>query len=288
MTDYLIKVRGESKGPYSESQLLTQIRRKRLSRQHQVSSDGGMTWLRAGDEEALFPASAAMEDAADQETEIETSPPGKDHFVKVASDASERLWSYAAMGQQLGPVPESEVRMLIASGGIRDDTLVWQEGMTDWVEVQHVPTFSAAVQIKQSSATGKSTTASGMPPNVSDQKTLHWPSVIAMLTAIAGWTCLLPSAICAVGMSGALQDRFSAAGADSVIAMLLMSLLVVSPSVLFCVTSINLGHKAIRYSNREPGLYDGTTYSIFALILGYLSALCLLVLAIFCIVSASR
>lgn len=289
MADFLVKVRGESKGPYSVSQLLTQIRRKRLSRQHQVSNDGGMTWLRAGEVEDLFPASPAVTAPSHEESEQEPASSEPEYASPTVSGSGERLWSYAAMGQQLGPVPESEIRMLIASGGIRDDTLLWQDGMTDWVEVQHIPTFSAAVRSKQSSSTsGQNSVAKDMFSSGTDQKTLHWPSVVAMLTAIAGWATLLPGAVAAIGFSGGLRNNFSASRADSVVAMLLLAVVALSPSLLFCVMGINLGHKALKYSNREPGQYDGTVYAIFALILGYLSALCILGLAIFCIVSASR
>ena len=286
MAEYLIKVRGEPKGPYTDSQLLTQIRRKRLSRQSQVSIDGGMNWLRAGDVEALFPASAAVTDLGFEEAEPDPERSEPEQSTPKVKDSGERLWSYAAMGQQLGPVPESEIRMLIASGGLRDDTLLWQDGMTDWVEAQHIPAFSAAVRSKQSSSSsGQGQVANGMFSNATDQKTLHWPSVVAMLTAIAGWTTLLPSAVAAIGFSGGIRNNFSA---ESVVARLLLTVLVLSPSLLFCVMGINLGHKASKYSNNEPGQYDGTVYSVFALILGYLSALCILGLAIFCIVSASR
>ena len=42
-------------------------------------------------------------------------------------------WYYAKGGRQLGPVPESELARLAASGGIDPATdLVWREGMDDW------------------------------------------------------------------------------------------------------------------------------------------------------------
>lgn len=288
MAEFLVKVRGEPKGPYSESQLQTQIRRKRLSRQHQISSDGGMSWQRAGDVPDLFPAASVAEPVlGDVADEVATAKPAQ--MSPVVSNNAERLWSYAVMGQQLGPVPESEIRILIASGGIPHDTLLWQDGMTDWVEVQHIPAFSTAVRIKQSSGTpGQDSIVLNTSSNSSGMKSLHWPSLIAMLTAIAGWTTLLPGALFALGLSGALRSGFSRLPADNVISMLLLAVLALSPSLLCCVTSINLGHKASRYANSEPGRYDGTAYSIFALVLGYVTALSLLGLTIFCIVSASR
>lgn len=42
-------------------------------------------------------------------------------------------WYYADQGQQAGPVTEEQFRELVHSGKIQPDTLVWREGMTDWV-----------------------------------------------------------------------------------------------------------------------------------------------------------
>jgi uncharacterized membrane protein YhaH (DUF805 family) len=42
-------------------------------------------------------------------------------------------WYYAVEGASNGPVTQSEFDGLIATGVIRNDTLVWQDGMTDWL-----------------------------------------------------------------------------------------------------------------------------------------------------------
>lgn len=41
-------------------------------------------------------------------------------------------WYYANAGQRSGPVGEEEFAALVARGEIRDDTLVWKQGMGDW------------------------------------------------------------------------------------------------------------------------------------------------------------
>lgn len=286
MTEFLVKVRGEPKGPYSVSQLQTQIRRKRLSRQHQISSDDGMSWQRAGDVDELFTAASVSELVSEAAVEEVAAEPAPTEASPAVSTSGERLWSYAVMGQELGPVPESEIRILIASGGIAHDTLLWQDGMTDWVEVQHIPAFSTAVRSRQSSSTGGQESAiSKKASGSTGKRNLHWPSLVAMLTAIAGWTVLLLGALFSLG---ALRGSFSRTPDDNVLTMLFFVALALSPSLLCCMTSINLGHKAQKYANEEPGQYDGTAYSIFALVLGYITAISLLGLTIFCIVSASR
>jgi len=42
-------------------------------------------------------------------------------------------WYYAIEGSSVGPVDQAEFDALVAAGTIRNDTLVWQEGMEDWL-----------------------------------------------------------------------------------------------------------------------------------------------------------
>jgi uncharacterized RDD family membrane protein YckC len=42
-------------------------------------------------------------------------------------------WHYAENGQQLGPVTEEQLVQLFHSGRVTADTLVWHEGLPDWV-----------------------------------------------------------------------------------------------------------------------------------------------------------
>ena len=49
-------------------------------------------------------------------------------------------WYYAHEGQQLGPVPTSELQHLISSGALDAKTcLVWKEGMADWQAAATIP-----------------------------------------------------------------------------------------------------------------------------------------------------
>jgi hypothetical protein len=42
-------------------------------------------------------------------------------------------WYYAVEGASVGPVSQGEFDQLVAAGTVRSDTLVWQEGMEDWL-----------------------------------------------------------------------------------------------------------------------------------------------------------
>ena len=50
-----------------------------------------------------------------------------------------RQWYYGSSAGQSGPVDESELRAMIASGGVGPETLVWRDGMKDWLPLQSVP-----------------------------------------------------------------------------------------------------------------------------------------------------
>lgn len=47
-------------------------------------------------------------------------------------------WFYAKDGQQIGPVDFSEIERLHSEGQLAGDTLVWQQGMTNWVKLSSV------------------------------------------------------------------------------------------------------------------------------------------------------
>ena len=47
-------------------------------------------------------------------------------------------WFYESGGKQLGPVSPSELSTLAASGQIVSETLIWKEGLADWVQAKKV------------------------------------------------------------------------------------------------------------------------------------------------------
>jgi hypothetical protein len=51
-------------------------------------------------------------------------------------------WFYGKDNTQHGPVSDLEIRNLITAGQIDMNTVVWREGMTDWIPMKDVPEFS--------------------------------------------------------------------------------------------------------------------------------------------------
>jgi uncharacterized protein (TIGR00266 family) len=58
------------------------------------------------------------------------------------------MWHIAVNGQAQGPYPEDEVKNMLNSGRITPDTMVWKEGMADWVAASSVP------ELRQGAAPG--------------------------------------------------------------------------------------------------------------------------------------
>lgn len=52
-------------------------------------------------------------------------------------------WYYGSQGQQNGPIPESELRRLLANGTITQQTLVWRNGLTEWQPVAEIAELQA-------------------------------------------------------------------------------------------------------------------------------------------------
>lgn len=54
-------------------------------------------------------------------------------------------WSYNKNGQPCGPAETTELQNLLRNGTLSPDTLVWQQGMTDWVPARTVPELAEAI-----------------------------------------------------------------------------------------------------------------------------------------------
>ena len=50
-------------------------------------------------------------------------------------------WFYGKDNTQHGPVSEQEIQSLMASGTIDTSTIIWREGMGDWIPLKDVPEF---------------------------------------------------------------------------------------------------------------------------------------------------
>ncbi|MFD0895151.1 DUF4190 domain-containing protein [Luteolibacter ambystomatis] len=56
-------------------------------------------------------------------------------------------WHYGENGQHFGPVDENGIRQAIAAGAVQPHTLVWREGMPDWLPLSQVSELVGPVPV---------------------------------------------------------------------------------------------------------------------------------------------
>jgi len=60
-----------------------------------------------------------------------------------SSVAEQPKWFYSKGKTELGPVSDSQMRSLLESGAISPKTLLWKDGMPDWIHAQGIPEFQS-------------------------------------------------------------------------------------------------------------------------------------------------
>jgi len=63
-------------------------------------------------------------------------------------------WYFGENGQQIGPVDDDVIRQAIQQGRLTRQTLVWREGMAQWVPLAAVPELSGAASLYAPPANG--------------------------------------------------------------------------------------------------------------------------------------
>ncbi len=63
----------------------------------------------------------------------------------AAAPAADGGWHLVVDGEQVGPIPDADVRTKIERGEIKGETYTWKEGFADWVKLSAVPEFAGLV-----------------------------------------------------------------------------------------------------------------------------------------------
>lgn len=119
---WYVRDRNRVTGPFNLDQLDAMRRRGQLARFHQISQDQ-QTWLSATTLTSLFaPTGHAVA--------MELLPLEEETVVQSAT------WYYSTGKDPSGPVTVDDMRGLIAAGRINADTLVWREGLPNWITLR--------------------------------------------------------------------------------------------------------------------------------------------------------
>lgn len=120
---WYIRNRNKITGPFQREQLEALRRRGQLARFHEVSRDQE-TWILASSLPALFASTSRSAPAAAAPDPIPTVQP-----APVG-------WFYSSGQRPVGPVGKEELVGLLKSGRIDSKTLVWTEGLANWIPLR--------------------------------------------------------------------------------------------------------------------------------------------------------
>lgn len=133
---FYVRIRGRVQGPYDTAKLQSLVRRGQLSRMHEVSTDRSL-WRQAADFPELFATPTVAQASAGQTYRQAAAPDGELELESTGSSGDE--WFYALNQEQKGPVSFEQLKGLLQAGVITGGSLVWREGMSEWMAVEVVP-----------------------------------------------------------------------------------------------------------------------------------------------------
>jgi len=114
---------GQRLGPYTEEEVLAKVDDGTLSESDVAMVEGKTGWLPL----ASFIVREPAEDAGPQ------AAPRLDSMLKPVSEAASRKWHYAdSNNQAVGPFTTKDMLKLRSAGIVRDQTLVFEEGGSEW------------------------------------------------------------------------------------------------------------------------------------------------------------
>jgi len=146
----------------------------------------------------------------------------------------DRTWFYAADGlDKKGPVPESELKQLLASGQLTAATLVWSEGLANWAPAGSIAALQAPGAVTATPPVGVP-----VPPGLTS-----WMTFVAIMKMIHGiimcLTCIgaiagVPKIISSVNFMNAKN--------------MLATMPTVDPAMLPFLEKLRVGFKALGWS----------------------------------------
>lgn len=148
-------------------------------------------------------------------------------------------WFYGKEGTQHGPVSEFEISTLIASGQIDAASIIWREGMTDWLPVNQVPEFQSAI-----------------PTEISPSNPYSAPQTYAGQTPYAGTP--IPT------------DGLSIASLVCGVLAILASCMYIG--FVFGIPAVICGHMSLKKIKNSPTPIQGKGMAIAGLVTGYLGS----------------
>ena len=158
-------------------------------------------------------------------------------------------WFYGKDSTQHGPVSEQEIRNLISSGQIDINTIIWREGMTDWLPMKDVAEFQAL----SNSGTPTQGSQPYTTPTVSNTAAPVHHAPVAPTDALS-----IVSLVCGI-----------------------LALITCWLAVLLGIPAVICGHLSLKKIKHSPTPIAGKGMAMAGLICGYIGLLIWLLLILF-------
>ena len=155
---YYVRFKGRVLGPMSGEKTQELVRRGQITRLHELSPDG-IEWRKAEEFTEFYPKKSALQAIAAAVVEQEKPKP-----------AEEAEWYVHMDGQNHGPVEESNIRMWISSGRVTTESLVWKDGMAEWMAAELVKPQWFAGRVNSSA---RSTTSATLDNNAGSTESVE-------------------------------------------------------------------------------------------------------------------
>lgn len=152
---FYVRIRGRVQGPYDTAKLQSLVKRGQLSRMHEVSTDRSL-WRQAADFPELFTSPTVAAATTTVATKENYRAAEGDLEVETTHTTSSGEWFYALNQEQKGPVSFEQLKGLLQAGVLSGSSLVWKDGMAEWLSAEMVPNlrpFSASGSHSQSGST---------------------------------------------------------------------------------------------------------------------------------------
>ena len=152
-------------------------------------------------------------------------------------------WYYGSQGQQNGPVSEAELRHLIAQGVVKQDTLVWREGLQEWKPL------AAMTELQLPQVIGSAAMPYPQIPNYTPNSSLAIASmvcgIVSILLCYVNALAAIPAVICGhMAIKKIRESEFPMAGRGMAIAGLvtgyiglLIQIVTIGALAMFFVTA---------------------------------------------------
>lgn len=153
----------------------------------------------------------------------------------------EKNWYYSADGQdKKGPLPESELKQLLAGGQVPAGTLVWSEGMANWAPASSIASLLQSVATPADKASVVALPATGVPVPTG---LTSWMTFVAVMKMIHGILLCL-TCIGAIAGVPKIISSMNFLNAKNMLA----TMPTVDPAMLPFLEKLRVGFKALGWS----------------------------------------